>query len=245
MIKYWYTISFTAKTDITDGRDVQFFLEDTDAFFMKYFLETETLTNEFQTFTYTFVSTQNNNDTKIGIFLGTMDNAFEGNVIVDSIEITKEVGLAGTMIEYLVNADFSTDDISNWGTEGNVSLSYDSNGYLVADVTSFTGNFWEENITYRNLITESWTNYTVSVVIKGTVSRDVILFVEDTDNGFTKYADVTHTVTTEWTTIELSFKPLDDNADTTIGLFLGSMDNAEFGQIIIDSITITATPTFD
>ena len=241
---YTYTVTIIAKTDVTTGRNVQFFLEDTDAGFLKFFIHQEYLTTSFQTFTYTYVSTQNNNDTKLGVFIGNLPDSEPGSVIIDSITVTKEEGLMGTMFEDLNNADFSNSDLSDWTKEGNVEITHDANGYLVANVSSFTGNFWEENITYRNLIIESWTNYTVELVIKSDVSRDVTLFVEDTDAGFFKYADVTQTVTTEWTTITLTFRPTESNADTTLGLFLGDMENAELGSIYIDSITITSEPTF-
>lgn len=240
-----YTISFTVKTDILEGRNVQFFLEDTDMAYFKYFMETETLTTEFQTFTYTFVAINNNDDTTIGLFLGNMVNSALGSVIIDSIEIIKEVGLQGTNLEDLNNADFSTSEISNWITEGNVVLSYDNNGYLVVDVNEFTGNFWEENIGYGNLITESWVSYTIEIVIKSSVERDVILFAEDTDAGFVKYAEITETVSTDWTTITMSFTPNALNNDTKIGLFLGLINGSGIGQIMIDSITINAVPTFN
>jgi len=242
MAGYSYTVSFTAKTDIVDGRDVQFFLEDTDAGYMKYFMETETLTSDFQTFTYSFAATTTNNDTKIGIFVGNMTNGELGNVIIDSITVTKEEGLLGTYFEDLVNADFTDTDISSWTTEGNVDLSHNASGYLEVNVTELTGDFWLENLTYRDLIVEAWTTYTVSVTVKADVARDVILFAEDTNNGFFKYAEVTHSVTTEWTTIELTFKPIETNTDTTLGLFLGDMANAALGTIYIDSIEITAVP---
>ena len=240
-----YTITITAKTDIEAGRNVQFFLEDTDQAYLKFFMETETLTTDFQVFTYTYVAISNNNDTKLGVFLGTMDNAALGNVIIDSIEVEKTVGLLGTYLEDLENAEFTDSDISNWMTEGNITLSYDAAGYLVADVTAFTGNFWEENITYGNMITESWVAYTIDVVIKSSVERDVTFFAEDTDAGFLKYVEVTHTVTTEWSTISFSFTPTGLNNDTKIGLFLGVINNSELSQIMIDSITVTAVPTFN
>ena len=162
-----------------------------------------------------------------------------------SIEIVKVVGLLGTNLEDLENSDFSNSDLSNWETEGNVTVTYDVNGYLVADVTGFTGNFWEENLTYGNMITESWVAYTIEIVIKSSVERDVILFAEDTDAGFLKYAEVTETITSEWTTIVLSFTPNSLNNDTKIGLFLGEINGSSLGQIMIDSITITAVPTFN
>ena len=174
-----------------------------------------------------------------------MDNAALGNVIIDSIEVEKTVGLLGTYLEDLENAEFTDSDISNWMTEGNITLSYDAAGYLVADVTAFTGNFWEENITYGNMITESWVAYTIDVVIKSSVERDVTFFAEDTDAGFLKYVEVTHTVTTEWSTISFSFTPTGLNNDTKIGLFLGVINNSELSQIMIDSITVTAVPTFN
>ncbi len=240
-----YTITIVAKTDVTEGRDVQFFLEDTDNNFSKFFLETEALTTDFQTFTYTYVATVANNDTKLGLFLGIMENSDLGNVIIDSITVVKEEGLIGDLLEDLSNSDFGTNDISNWEMEGNIELSYDENGYLVIKVTGLTGNFWEENVTYGDLITKGWTTYTVVVRIKGTVERTVNLFAEDTDNGFTKYAEINHTVTTEWTEITLTFTPTQSNSDTRIGLFLGEMENSALGTFYIDSITITADATFE
>ena len=240
-----YTISFTARTDIEGGRDVQFFLEDTDAGFLKYFLETETLTNDFQTFTYTYISTSGNYDTTLGIFLGNMENGKLGNVIIDEIIITKTEGLQGTKLEDLDNPLFDSNDISAWTYEGNITLSYDEEGYLVAEVSDFTGNFWEDNITYRDLIVEAWTTYTITIILKSSVERDVVLFAEDTDAGFAKYVESTFAVGTDWTTIEVTFRPTEDNADTTIGLFLGLMDGATFGEIMIDSIVITAVKTFN
>ena len=121
----------------------------------------------------------------------------------------------------------------------------DGEGYLVADVSDFTGNFWEDNITYRDLIVEAWTTYTITIILKSSVERDVILFAEDTDAGFAKYVESTFTVGTDWTTIEVTFRPTEDNVDTTIGLFLGLMDGATFGEIMIDSIVITAVKTFN
>ena len=142
----------------------------------------------------------------------------------------------------MTNPDFANADISAWTKEGNITLTHDEQGYLVVNVSAFTGNFWEENITYRDLLAEAWTTYTVTITIKADVGRDVVLFAEDTNNGYQKYAEVTHSITTDWTTIDLTFKPLVDNADTTLGIFLGDMANAQLGNVYIDSIVITATP---
>ncbi len=87
-----YTVSYTLKTEYPEGRDVTFFVEDVDAGYAKYFEVTETLTNEFQTFTFEFTPTAFNDDTKLGIFLGNTSNPFLGNVIIDSIVITQTLG---------------------------------------------------------------------------------------------------------------------------------------------------------
>ncbi len=240
-----YTISIIAKTDINIGRDVQFFLEDTNNNFAKYFLETESLTTDFKTFTYTYVSTSDNSDSKLGIFLGSMENAELGNVIINSITVTKQDGLVGTYLEELENPGFDSNDISNWNKEGNVELSHDTNGYLVVNVTDLSVNFWEDNVTYGDLITEAWTNYTVTLRIKSSVERSIVVFAEDTNNGFAKYIEVTQSITTDWTEISISFKPTESNSDTKLGLFLGQMENASIGTIYIDSITIIADSTFE
>jgi len=91
VVLFWYqTITFTIRTDITAGRDVTFFVEDTNNGFAKYVEETATLSTTFQTFSYSFTPTADNDDTKIGIFLGDMDNAATGLIVIDSITITAQ-----------------------------------------------------------------------------------------------------------------------------------------------------------
>ncbi len=87
---YTYTVSYTIKTAFAEGRDVTFFAEDTNNGYAKYFETTETLTDAFQTFTYTFTPTADNDDTKLGIFLGNTSNPLIGDVVIDSIIVTVE-----------------------------------------------------------------------------------------------------------------------------------------------------------
>jgi hypothetical protein len=83
-----YTIEIIMKTDITNGRDVTFFIEDTDNNFSKYIESELSLTTAFQTFTYTFTPTVDNDDTKIGLFLGNINSAELGTIFIDKIIIT-------------------------------------------------------------------------------------------------------------------------------------------------------------
>ncbi|MDC0558861.1 carbohydrate binding domain-containing protein [Candidatus Izimaplasma bacterium] len=86
-----YEVTYVIKTAFAEGRDVTFFVENVDAGYAKYFEETETLTDSFQTFTYTFTPDANNDDTKLGIFFGNTSNPLIGDVIIDSITITETV----------------------------------------------------------------------------------------------------------------------------------------------------------
>ena len=82
---YTYTVSFTLRTDDVAGRDVILFLEDTDSNYFKMIEETVTLTETYQTFSYEYVATYDNNDTKVGLFFAND----VGTVIIDSILITR------------------------------------------------------------------------------------------------------------------------------------------------------------
>jgi len=82
-----YTITYTLRTDEAQGRDVIVFLENTDDNYNKFIEDTVTLTQEYQTFTYTYVATFTNDDTKIGIFFAND----VGTVIIDSILVERSL----------------------------------------------------------------------------------------------------------------------------------------------------------
>ena len=82
-----YTISFTVRTDEASGREVILFLEDTDNNYLKFFEETVTLTQEYQTFTYVYNASFTNNDSKVGIFFA----SDVGTVILDSVIVERSL----------------------------------------------------------------------------------------------------------------------------------------------------------
>ena len=145
------------------------------------------------------------------------------------------------MLTDVPNQTFSNADISMWDTEGNVVLSYNTNGYLDANVSSFTGAFYQENIQLGGFYVTAGTTYQISFTVKTSIvaGRDVVFFVENTDAGFVKYIEETETLTNQFQTFTYTFTPNADNDDTKIGLFIGNMDNAGLGMISIDAIIIT------
>ena len=69
--------------------------------------------------------------------------------------------------------------------------------------------------------------------------RDVIVFLEDTDNNYFKFIEETVTLSTEYQTFTYIFEPLETNNDTKIGIFFAN----QVGTVIIDSILVTRDPS--
>ena len=241
---YTYEVTYRMKTGLSEGRDVVVFAESAPGA-PKLLEEQVSLTTSFQDFTFTFVTETNTSTGMIGVFIGAnLPGAHPGSIVFDSVVVTRTGELIPDVnLTDLENQEFTNADISEWETEGNVALTHDASGYLVADVSGFTGAFYQENIQNGGYAITSGISYTVTYTIKTdvTAGRDVTFFVEDTDAGYAKYFENTETLTTEFQTFTYTFTPTADNGDTKIGIFLGDMDNAVIGNVIIDSITITET----
>ena len=67
-------------------------------------------------------------------------------------------------LETIANVDFTDSELSAWVADGNINLSHDVNGYLVAHVTAFTGEFYQENISIGNLNTATDHTYTITFI---------------------------------------------------------------------------------
>ena len=239
---YTYEVTFIMKTGISGGRDVVVFAEASPGT-PKLLEEHVSLTTSYQTFTFTFETTSNTTTGMIGVFLGAnLPGANPGSVIIDAITMVRTgEKQEQVMLTDVPNQTFSNADISMWDTEGNVVLSYNTNGYLDANVSSFTGAFYQENIQLGGFYVTAGTTYQISFTVKTSIvgGRDVVFFVENTDAGFVKYIEETETLTNQFQTFTYTFTPNADNDDTKIGLFIGNMDNAGLGMISIDAIIIT------
>jgi hypothetical protein len=239
---YTYEVTYRMKTGLVDGRDVVVFVEPS-AGAPKLLEEQISLTTSYQDFTFSFQTTTNTETGMIGVFLGAnLPGAHPGTVIIDSITIVR----TGEKQEEVLLTDFpnqlfTESDISAWVTEGNVTLNHNASGYLEADVTSFTGLFYQDNIQLGGFYVSAGTTYQVSFTIRTSIlnGRDVTFFVEDTNAGYAKYFEVTESLTDSFQTFTYTFTPTQDNDDTKIGIFLGDMENAALGMVIIDSIVIT------
>ncbi len=239
---YTYEITYRMKTGLSEGRDVVVFVEPSQGA-AKLLEEQVSLTTEYQDFTFTFVAATNTTSGMVGVFIGAnLPGAHPGSIIFDSVVITRTgEPTVDVYLNDIPNQDFTNSDISDWVTEGNVALSHNATGYLVADVSAFTGAFYQENIQLGGFSVAGGTTYTVTYVIKTDIvaGRDVTFFVEDTDAGYAKYFETTETLTTEFQTFTYTFTPTVYNQDTKIGIFVGEMENGVIGTIVIDSITVT------
>lgn len=242
---YTYEITYRMKTGLSEGRDVVVFVEPSVGA-AKLLEEQVSLTTSYQDFTFTFETTTNTTSGLVGVFLGAnLPGAHPGAVMIDSIRITRTGELlADIPLTDVPNQNFTDSDISLWETEGQVALSHIASGYLEVDVTGFTGAFYQDNIQLGGYFVEAGTTYTVAFTIRTDIAagRDVTFFVEDTNNGYAKYVEETGTLSTTFQTFTYTFTPTADNDDTKIGIFLGDMDNAAIGVVVIDSIVITAQP---
>ena len=179
----------------------------------------------------------------IGVFLGAnLPGANPGSVIIDSIVLTSTgEKLENVMFTDFPNQTFTSSDISNQNPERNVVLTHNANGYLEANVSAYTGLFYQENIQLGGFYVTACVTYQVSFTVKTSIvgGRDVTFFVENTDAGYVKYFEITESITGAFQTFTYTFTPTQDNDYTKVGIFLGDMENAGLGIITIDSIIIT------
>jgi hypothetical protein len=239
---FTYQVTFRMKTGISSGRDVVVFAEPSSG--APKILEKQiSLTTTYQEFTFTFETTSNTTTGMIGVFLGAnLPGANPGSVIIDSIILTRTgAKQEEVMLTDLPNQTFTSSDISMWDTEGNVTLTHNSSGYLEAYVSAYTGLFYQENIQLGGFYVTAGVTYQVSFTVKTSIAsgRDITFFVEDTNAGYAKYFEITESITSTFQTFTYTFTPTRDNDDTKVGIFLGNMDNAGLGIITIDSIVIT------
>ena len=171
------------------------------------------------------------------------------NVIVDGILAREERTITWVIdpnsvdtLADMRNQEFTDADISDWVIEGTLVLTHDPAGYLVVEVSALGGDPWSQNIGNINHIILPGTEYEVSYTLKTAYAegRDVTFFVEDVNNGYSKYFEETRTLTNEFQTFTFTFTPDAFNDDTKLGIFLGNTSNPMIGTVIIDSITITA-----
>jgi len=239
---YTYQVTFRMKTALQGGRDVVVFAEPSQGA-AKLLEQQVSLTTTYQDFTFTFVSTSNTTTGMIGVFLGAnLPGANPGSVIIDSIILTRTgEKTQDVMLTDLPNQTFTSSDISMWDTEGKVELTHNSSGYLEANVTGYTGAFYQENIQLGGFYVTAGVTYQVSFTVRTSIvgGRDITFFVENTDAGFAKYFEITESITSTFQTFTYTFTPSENNDDTKVGIFLGDMENAGLGIITIDSIVIT------
>jgi hypothetical protein len=118
---------------------------------------------------------------------------------------------------------------------------YDAIIFDVTDAALAERNIWDGAFWQPKVYTEAGFTYTVSFTLRTDEvdGREVILFLEDTDNNYAKMFQETVTLGLEYQTFTYTYEALVDNNDTKVGLFFAN----DVGTVIIDSILIERSVT--
>jgi beta-glucanase (GH16 family) len=201
--------------------------------------ETVSLTTEWQTFTYTFVTNDDTTGTPYGD-----DNsrvlfdmgAEVGTVFIDDVTVT---ALSG---ELLVNRGF---DEGNTSWNGGEVVTADDNSYFTANVAT-AGDPWSVNLSQVVTLTPS-ADYILTFKAKGTADRTMIAGI---GLNAAPYHSTTKSVTlnAEWTTYTFMLSAIDDSTGTPYGddnsRVLFDM-GADVGEVSLDDISLVPVTAYN
>jgi len=150
----------------------------------------------------------------------------------------------------VVNGDFENAPTEPWFFIGGWMVNDPDNIWMsdsqaiifdVTDEALATRNVWDGAFWQPKIYTEAGYTYTVSFTLRTDEvdGRDVILFLEDTDNNFFKFFEETVTLGLEYQTYTYTFDARIKNNDTKVGLFFAN----DVGTVIIDSVHVERSIT--
>lgn len=127
------------------------------------------------------------------------------------------------------------DPDSIWMPESNAII------FDVTDAALATRNVWDGAFWQPKIYTEAGYTYTVSFTLRTdeVLGREVILFLEDTDNNYFKFFEETVTLGLEYQTFTYTYHATMKNNDTKVGIFFAN----DVGTVIIDSVLIERSIT--
>lgn len=172
-------------------------------------------------------------------------------VLEEDVEDDTEEVCAGDHTAYeVVNGDFVNPPAEPWFFIGGWMVSqpdsiwmpeFDAIIFDVTDAALAERNVWDGAFWQPKVYTEAGFTYTVSFTLRTdeVAGRDVILFLEDTDNNYFKFFEETVALTQEYVTYTYTYEALTNNNDTKVGLFFAN----DVGTVIIDSILIERSVT--
>lgn len=116
------------------------------------------------------------------------------------------------------------------------ALIFDVTDAALAERNVWDGAFWQPKV-----YMDSGCTYTLSFTVRTDElnGRELILFLEDTDNNYQKLVEETVTLTTEYQTFTYVYESTFANNDSKIGVFFAN----DVGTVIIDSISVERSLT--
>jgi len=143
----------------------------------------------------------------------------------------------------VVNGEFTNPPAEPWFFIGGWMVNDPDNiwmeqfGAVVFDVNQTSTNVWDGAFWQPKVYTELGCTYTLSFTMRTDEvgGRDVIVFLEDTDDNYNKFIEDTVTLGVDYQTYTYTFTPLVTNDDTKIGIFFAN----DIGTVIVDSVLVT------
>ncbi len=116
------------------------------------------------------------------------------------------------------------------------ALIFDVTDAALAERNVWDGAFWQPKV-----YMEAGCTYTLSFTLRTDEvdGREVILFLEDTDNNYFKFIEETVTLGIEYQTFTYVYEAAVTNNDSKIGIFFAN----DVGTVIIDSIIVERSLT--
>lgn len=116
------------------------------------------------------------------------------------------------------------------------ALIFDVTDAALAERAVWDGAFWQPKV-----YMEAGCTYTLTFTVRTDEvnGREVILFLEDTDDNYNKFIEETVTLSTEYQTFTYVYEATVTNNDSKIGLFFAN----DVGTVIIDEISVERSLT--
>jgi len=230
-----YTISFRARAN--SARPIVFNWAENGGDYKNYHQETANLTTNWQTFDYTFTSTETDLEARIVFFLGEES----ADVYLDDVAI-EEAGCGSEHCEMVSNGDFENGS-TNWlpYNHGNASSIWDFNNNVAkVSINNVGTERWHIQLIQRNIALEQDKMYNISFSARASAARKMNVSMQKQGGNYTTYYKEELDLTTGWQTYNFTFTSATTDLAARIVFFLG-LESADvyFNDISISELNCT------